>query len=530
MSSQQGFKIVLKNLLGEQVPNSMPIELHVILNDSYFKKINCHPVYQRQIRWTPTAMNDFISTVMNNGLVPGIIMYKLDTTEKCDKYEYEMVDGQHRLFALKAFMDSTEQTVSDIPKPFIVHWVYENVLEDGTFDKCHVFYKRTPDVENWCNKNGKRAYYLTEGNDEAKSQFDGYQMDIKIIRKKLSLDTRREMFMSIQKGIPVRNSDLLKNKVGCKFMEFVREHGYEQMMYDTFFTHCHKKASRYWSQWASRCFFLYKRYFGLFAKEELNSLNESEIFLYKDTYIGKLIKDNNIEFNPKSDDVIADFDKVFRTYINFLLKMKDEKLNPTQMFALFYVCCDSSAKLDIILTHIPYISIEGKRPENRQMWECKSDREPRRQYFNKCLEEFRNIDAEAEPLDDRKINQSLRKKVWKKCENGKCWICEFNIINEKTFESGHINSRKSGGATELENLLPMCFDCNRDMRTRNALEYQKDRYPEVYQKKIAKMFEEADVDKFLKKYKSIKKNTPLKTNNPKQNKVPAVSTAHIFFE
>jgi hypothetical protein len=526
MSSQQGFKIVLKNLLGEQVPNSMPIELHVILNDSYFEKINSRPVYQRQIRWTPTAMNDFVSTIMNNGLVPGLIMYKLDTTEKCGKYEYEMVDGQHRLFALKAFMDSTEQNLPSISaKPFIVHWVYENVLEDGTSDQCHVFYKRTPDVENWCNKNGKRAYYLTEGNDEAKSQFDGYQIDIKIIRKKLSLDRRREMFMSIQKGIPVRNSDLLKNKTGCKFMEFIREHGYEQMMYDTFFTHCHKKAPKFWVQWASRCFFLYKRYFGLFMKEELNSLNESEIFLYKDTYIKKLIDDNNIEFNPKSETVIPDFDKVFRTYIDFLFKMKDEKLNPTQMFALFYVCCDSSAKLDIILTHIPYISIEGGRPENKQMWECKADREPRRQYFNKCLEEFRKFDTTAEPLDDRKITQSLRKKVWKKCENEKCAICEFNLITEKTFEAGHIESRKSGGATELKNLLPMCFECNRDMRTRNAYEYQKDVYPEVYKKRIAKMLEETDVEKPLKKRKYVKKNNPLKTNI----QVPAANP-HIFFE
>jgi len=503
--AQQGFKIVLKNLLGEDVPHTMQMALHLFLEDLYFKQINCHPVYQRQIRWTPTAMNDFISTIMNNGLVPGIIMYKLDKTERDDEnnhHLYEMVDGQHRIFALKAFMDSTEQVVSEIKTPFIVHWVYQ----DESLETRHIFYKRTPDVENWCNKHRKTAYYLTEGNDKAKSHFDNYQMDLKIIRKKLTLDARREMFMSIQKGIPVRNSDLLKNKVGCKFMEFVREHGYEQMMYNTFFPHCHKKASRYWSHWVSRCFFMYKRYFGLFEKEEMNYSNESEIFLYKDTYIGKLIKDNSVELNPKSDNVIEGFDKVFKTYINFLLKMGDEKLNPTQIFALFYVCCDSSADLDIILTHIPYLAVEGKRQENKQMWECKAVMEPRRQYFNKCLEEFRKIKVEAPPLDKKKITQSMREKVWDKCINNKCDICEMNDITFETFEAGHINSRKSGGATKLCNLLPMCFNCNRDMKTRNACEYKKDVYPELFDNWIKKL-KPARVARKTIKITPVKKNT-----------------------
>lgn len=508
MSFQQDFEIELKNLLGEQVPTSVPMELNAILDDSYFEKIKCCPVYQRPIRWTPAEMNKFISNTMDNGAAHQIVMYKLDKTEKCDKYEYEVIDGQHRLFTLKAFMDSTERRTGKTNKPFIVHWVYKNASSEPR----HIFYKRTPDVENWCNKNGKRAYYLTEGNDKAKLYFDKYLLNVTIVRQQISIDSRRIAFLNIQNGTPVRNSDLSKNKVGCKFVKFIGECDYEQTMCDDFFTHCTKQALNYWLPWVSRCFFLYKRYFGLFEKEELNYLNESEIFLYRDADIQNLVDENSIEFNPKSDQVIDNFNKVFRTYINFLLKMKDKQLNPTQMFALFYICCDSSAKLDIILTHIPYISIEGKRPENKQMWECKATMEDRRKYFNKCLEDFRKIKVEAPLLDNTKITKRMREKVWEKCRDNKCDICESNVIKFEDFEAGHIVARNMGGATKLNNLLPMCSHCNRTMSTRNACEYKKDVYPDLY-------------DNWIKTLKPIRlarkktiKITPVKTN------------IHIFFE
>jgi 5-methylcytosine-specific restriction endonuclease McrA len=423
-------------------------------------------------------MNDFVSTVMNNGLVPGLIMYQLAPEDKIGKNEgksFEMVDGQHRLFTLKAFMESTLQILPHISKPFIVYWNYENILEDGITEYSQVFYKETNDVVEWCRENKIKPNYFTE---EEKEHFDHFGINITLIRSKLLLNQRREIFMSLQKGIPVRNSDFLKNKTDCKLVAFMSENNYEQMMTDTFFEHCYKKASNYWVHWVCRCFLLYKHFHNKCHSEKMNNALVSEIFLIEDKGLKKLIEVNSPEFNPQNNDIIHDFDDIFRGVIGFLQKFDGSRLNPTQIFALFYSLCDESKNLDIILTHIPYISREGYNKEKRTMWESKVEREPRREYFNKCLQQFNCIKERAMPPDDRQIPKALKKRVWAKCVDGLCEICQDDI-SENEFEVGHIKARALGGQIDIDNLIPICFTCNRSMGTRNAYEFKKDVYPHL---------------------------------------------------
>ena len=73
--------------------------------------------------------------------------------------------------------------------------------------------------------------------------------------------------------------------------------------------------------------------------------------------------------------------------------------------------------------------------------------------------------------------QTLKKLVWAKCVDELCAICE-DPITKKEFEAGHIIARTLGGQIDIDNLIPICFDCNRTMGTRNAWEYKKDMYPE----------------------------------------------------
>jgi 5-methylcytosine-specific restriction endonuclease McrA len=468
---------VRKNLLGSYSPETQKNSLSYILQDSYFNRINTRPVYQRHIRWSPSAMNDFIDTVMNNGLVPGLIIYQLAIDEKIGKNEtksFEMVDGQHRLFTLKAFMDSTIQMLPHIKKPFIVHWNYEYVNEIGDVQYSKVFYKETDDVNEWCRENKITPYYLS---NEEKEYFDNFGINITIIRSKLSLDQRREIFMSLQKGIPVRNSDFLKNKTNCKLVSFMTENCYEEMMTNTLFERCHKKAANYWVHWVSRCFVLYKRFHSKCHNEKLNTLPVSESFLLEDKQIKKLIEMNSSEFNPRDVEIIHEFDDVFRTFIEFLQKLQEgSRLNPTQIFALFYVLCDESKNNDNIMSHMPYLCKEGYRRDKRTMWESRDEKEPRREYFNTCLSQFSSITEPAQPYDDRPISKSLRNMVWSKCVDNLCEICEDEIEYDN-FEAGHIVSRSLGGQLIIDNLIPICFDCNRNMGTRNAYEYKKDVYP-----------------------------------------------------
>jgi len=472
---------IRKNLLGEYAPERQNVNIRYLLSEQA-KDINPRPVYQRHIRWNPTAMNDFIGTVMNNGLVPGLIMYELSTEERRDEKNkgiaFEMVDGQHRLFTLKAFVESTFQVLPHIAKSFIVYWNYETIDESGNYQYSQVFYQETDDVKQYCREHKFTPQYLSA---EEKAYFDRFSVSQTLIRSKLTLNQRREIFMSLQKGVPVRNSDFLKNKTDCKLVAFMSENAYEQMM-DVFLDHCYKKANNYWIHWVCRCFLLYKRFHGLCKNSDLNQKPVSEIFLIEDKQIKRLIEMNSPEFNPFSDeeiDHIHNFDDVFRSFIKFLQQSNDEywnKLNPTQIFALFYVLCDESKDTDVIMTHFSYLSREGQAKSKRSLWESRDEREPRRAYFNRCLEQISSINERALPVDDRQISKALRKQVWAKCE-GQCEICE-DEIGEKEFEAGHIVARALGGQTELDNLIPICFACNRGMGTRNAYEYKRDMYPE----------------------------------------------------
>lgn len=287
--------------------------------------------------------------------------------------------------------------------------------------------------------------------------------------------------MSLQKGIPVRNSDFLKNKTDCKLVAFISENCYEEMMTNTFFEHCHKNASNYWVHWVCRCFLLYKRFKSKCHSDKLNNNPVSESFLIEDKQIKKLIEINSLEFNPRTEEEIAqihEFDDVFRAFIAFLQRFDEgQKLNPTQIFALFYVLCDESKDTDIILSHVWYLSKEGSSKRKKNLWESHDEREPRRKYFNACFNQLSGITERALPLDERNISKALRKLVWNKCEDGSCAICEDEII-EKDFEVGHIVARSLGGQATIENLIPICFACNRAMGTRNAFEFKRDLYPE----------------------------------------------------
>ena len=75
----------------------------------------------------------------------------------------------------------------------------------------------------------------------------------------------------------------------------------------------------------------------------------------------------------------------------------------------------------------------------------------------------------------QKIPLALREQVWIKIMGrifeGKCptkWCA--NIITVFNFESGHNIPESKGGATVLENLVPLCTRCNRSMGNQYSFE------------------------------------------------------------
>jgi hypothetical protein len=468
-----------KNLLGGDAI-SVSRQLIDLYEDMDNEKINLKPCYQRNIRWNEETINNLIGTIMNNGLVPGIILYRLNDADfdneyknKLD-YEYENIDGQHRLYTIFRFMKAEKVQLPFKKKKFIPHW---NYINEETGEIQHVFYKKTDDSIEYAKENGWNYYTLTE---KERRFFNRYKIDVKEINNVIPIDQRRKIFLDLQNGVKVVNSDYLKNCVDCKLIQYMIQNDIEIRMAEIFYPHCTKNAEKFWVQWVTRCFIMYSDYKKNIDNTQEENINRLSIILtMSDSDIKKLIKNNSNVLNP-TDQEIEEFDEAFINFLNFLdTKCFNIKLNPTQIFALFialFIKKEQYDFMDIIESHMMAFSDEGRQIEYRRLWESKSLNKDRRLYYRRVLLQMLTLNA---PLNkenvDAKITEDMRRRVWFsqfEGEEGSCYCAEKISIHN--FNCGHIISRVRGGDITLDNLRPICKNCNISMGTRNMREYYLD--------------------------------------------------------
>jgi 5-methylcytosine-specific restriction endonuclease McrA len=87
----------------------------------------------------------------------------------------------------------------------------------------------------------------------------------------------------------------------------------------------------------------------------------------------------------------------------------------------------------------------------------------------------------------KSLPQKKRINVWKnmfKTSNvGNCYCCQ-DVIEQHTFECGHIIAVAKGGSDDITNLRPICSSCNKSIGTENMNEVIKRDYPNAYAKRI----------------------------------------------
>jgi len=87
----------------------------------------------------------------------------------------------------------------------------------------------------------------------------------------------------------------------------------------------------------------------------------------------------------------------------------------------------------------------------------------------------------------KNIHKSKRLAVWKKrhttLDNGTCFVCHTKDLNFYDFECGHIVAVYWGGDTSLDNLEPICKECNLEMGVQNLLEFKQERKEYTYLQK-----------------------------------------------
>ena len=155
-------------------------------------------------------------------------------------------------------------------------------------------------------------------------------------------------------------------------------------------------------------------------------------------------------------------------------------------------------------------------------------------HIQKC-ERKNDIEKKAPAKSGRKkkISPHVRFAVWKtyignKIE-AKCFCCWKNKITPftycNTFHAGHIHSEAKGGEIKIENLLPICSDCNKSMGTVHWDEYVE-KYTNyrirIYGEKIPKKAHEKAkmIQQLAKKYLKNKKVKKKRKKKRKKKKIP----------
>jgi len=80
------------------------------------------------------------------------------------------------------------------------------------------------------------------------------------------------------------------------------------------------------------------------------------------------------------------------------------------------------------------------------------------------------------PKKKEAIPAAIKTLVWNKWVGEKeaeagCYACRVTTISMRHFHTGHVVSEKHGGKCTIDNLRPVCANCNLSMGTMNMNEY-----------------------------------------------------------
>ena len=95
---------------------------------------------------------------------------------------------------------------------------------------------------------------------------------------------------------------------------------------------------------------------------------------------------------------------------------------------------------------------------------------------NKSKKKSKDCENPITKISTTKIPSTLRYLVYKTYASdtyivAKCYCCKKNDISMDNFDCGHVKSRKNGGDISLENLRPICGQCNNSMGSVNMMTF-----------------------------------------------------------
>ena len=100
----------------------------------------------------------------------------------------------------------------------------------------------------------------------------------------------------------------------------------------------------------------------------------------------------------------------------------------------------------------------------------------------KEVKEPKEKEPGTEAVKRKAIPKTVKTQLWNKFftednAKGKCQVCSKEI-KMSDFEAGHIIASANGGSDNLDNLTPLCGQCNKSMGTQSVYEFKKTYFPE----------------------------------------------------
>jgi 5-methylcytosine-specific restriction endonuclease McrA len=81
----------------------------------------------------------------------------------------------------------------------------------------------------------------------------------------------------------------------------------------------------------------------------------------------------------------------------------------------------------------------------------------------------------------KKIKPWNRDDIWlehngPELEKVKCPCCNIRIISRNSFSAGHIQAESRGGSSQIDNIIPICDECNGRMGSTHMYWFSWDTY------------------------------------------------------
>ncbi len=410
-------------------------------------------------------MGELISQVCFQGYIPPILLYSISAEDRSTlegNHDYEVVDGQHRLTTLWHFYRS-EPVVCPGGKQILISLPYKEI--DGAVT--HLFYKETQHTLEWVREKGLKHAYMTP---REKNMFDDFPLNLQVITSPQTLDQRRQLFIALQRGKPVRGSDLYKNKTEIPLVRFISEQDNWETRFKTILReHCSVHPDNYWLHWVSRCYLM---------QTASDYIGQVKAFMCSDSEINGMLKkaSPSLATTPESEQKFRSSLERFLPFIQSL--DSNVELNPCQFFACFALLSDAEeGREDVLRSNMLEWAKSGKT--YKRYWENRADITPDmvQSCFENALREIDSIKDPMQPPVRRKAPpKRMRDAVWVdyfgESEKGVCQCCEKEISRSK-WECAHIVAHKNGGEYAPHNLIPSCKGCNVQMGTENFFDFKK---------------------------------------------------------